>query len=189
MKKLLAGFVACALCAACDNGGYGVAAMSDCDGGKLDPSTDLCWQDPPTQAPLAWNEAIAYCDALSLEGRDDWRLPMIQELISLVRGCVDGVTTDERDKSLCGLTDPDCLSETCADYSPSSCGGCAGMGLSDDGPLDCYWDPVLQGSCAVYWSSSPYDGLNAWFVDFDYGGASVSGKDMAIGARCVRSGP
>ena len=50
----------------------------------VDEVTGLIWQrdvDPETRAT---EDAIAYCDGLMLQGRDDWRLPERIELVSLM---------------------------------------------------------------------------------------------------------
>ena len=56
-----------------------------------DSKTGLIWQRtaPSTGGPLEngrynWPEAIKYCDDLALAGQDDWRLPTIVELLSIV---------------------------------------------------------------------------------------------------------
>jgi len=45
----------------------------------------LQWQDDEsvTSNSLAWQEAIDYCDSLTLDGHSDWRLPTINELLSI----------------------------------------------------------------------------------------------------------
>ncbi len=53
-----------------------------------DSSTGLQWQDN-TDAGINgsqknWLEAIEYCEALSLDGKNGWRLPNINELLTLV---------------------------------------------------------------------------------------------------------
>ena len=48
-----------------------------------DTTTGLQWQDNETISKI-WTEAINYCEALSLDGQSDWRLPNLKELISLV---------------------------------------------------------------------------------------------------------
>jgi hypothetical protein len=48
-----------------------------------DEKTALVWQDTPTD-PMAWEDALLYCEELSLEGKDDWRLPNKKELESLI---------------------------------------------------------------------------------------------------------
>ena len=49
----------------------------------IDPQTGLEWQmDSPGR--MTWNEAMAYADGLSLNGRDDWRLPTCREIESLL---------------------------------------------------------------------------------------------------------
>ena len=121
---------------------------------------------------MTWQDAKAYCSKLGL------RLPKIQELSTLVRGCAS---------SACKVTDPGCTSSTCS--SDSSCAACTDN--AGPGPNGCYWDPSLSGTCDWYWSASgvdegPYD---AWFLYFQR--ASVQNGAQAIEkyVRCVRSEP
>ena len=46
----------------------------------------LEWQDNPEaqSTKLTWDDARSYCQALDLAGHDDWRLPTIRELQSIV---------------------------------------------------------------------------------------------------------
>ena len=55
------------------------------DGTVTDTSTSLMWQQQ-TARPLwmTWEEAISYCESLTLAGYRDWRLPNINELHSIV---------------------------------------------------------------------------------------------------------
>ena len=53
------------------------------DGTVTDTSTGLMWQQE-TAGPMTWEEAISYCEGLSLGGYNDWRLPNRNELQSLV---------------------------------------------------------------------------------------------------------
>ena len=48
-----------------------------------DSATDLQWQDNEALF-MDWTTAKGYCETLSLGGHDDWRLPNIVELASLV---------------------------------------------------------------------------------------------------------
>ncbi len=53
------------------------------DGTVTDLVTGLAWQQSPGEK-LSWDEAIAGADAFELGGHDDWRLPSIKELYSLM---------------------------------------------------------------------------------------------------------
>jgi hypothetical protein len=155
--------------------------MTDCEGGKLDSVTNLCWENPPSTGGFNWNEALTYCDDLTVGGHDDWRLPMIQELISLLRGCVSGTTTGDLSRSQCGVIEPGCLDyDECWD---ARCGYCEYEGGSDDESDGCYWDPALAGICGDYWSSSSGadNWLYGWDVRFGYG--YVGGDDKPYGHR------
>jgi hypothetical protein len=50
-----------------------------------DTCTGLMWQKATAPGMYTWQAALKYCDGLALGGRDDWRLPNINELHSLVR--------------------------------------------------------------------------------------------------------
>jgi hypothetical protein len=49
-----------------------------------DPRTGLTWQRAVPAGGYVWLDALAYCDALVLDGASDWRLPNYKELWSIV---------------------------------------------------------------------------------------------------------
>ena len=52
-----------------------------------DTDTELMWQDDSQAGGvnfIGWAEAITQCETLSLDGFNDWRLPNINELYSIV---------------------------------------------------------------------------------------------------------
>ena len=51
-----------------------------------------CTKGDPAGTECTFVEAHAYCDQLFLAAFDDWRVPAIDELRSLVRGCSATVT-------------------------------------------------------------------------------------------------
>jgi uncharacterized protein DUF1566/curli production assembly/transport component CsgG len=58
-----------------------------CDYGSgtiSDTSTGLVWQQIADDRERTWVQAIAYCRGLKLAGKNDWRLPNIDELESIV---------------------------------------------------------------------------------------------------------
>ncbi|MHC4202098.1 MAG: Lcl C-terminal domain-containing protein, partial [Planctomycetota bacterium] len=66
---------------------YAGAAMSyrdNGDGTVTDRHTGLVWQKTPDFRMRLWEEAAAYAKGLALAGHDDWRLPTIKELFSIV---------------------------------------------------------------------------------------------------------
>ncbi len=152
--------------------------MTDCDGGKADPDTSLCWQDPPELLWWSVDDAVSYCNDLELGGHGDWRLPTIQELISLIRGCVS---------SQCGVGSSDCLDMECDDGS--DCKQC--RYLKNSGANGCYWDAALGDFCDdVYWSSSEVadNPLYAWSIYFATGLVSNRAREFTSFVRCVRIG-
>lgn len=137
-----------------------------------DPDAKLCWQEPPAPGLFHWNDAGPYCESLNL------RLPTVQELASLVRGCPS---------AQCPVEDPGCLSLPCR--AAPECQGCAEtMG---PGPAGCYWDPALTGPCDWYWTASGVDGgpFDAWFIYFQSGSVDYGAQAIEKQVRCVRTDP
>jgi hypothetical protein len=66
--------------AAASTGGY----TDNGDGTVTDTSTDLTWQQVGFSNTQTWEQALAYCEGLSLASHTDWRLPTIKELLSLL---------------------------------------------------------------------------------------------------------
>ena len=135
----------------------------------------LTWQNPPAESPMVWQDAMDYCENLTLDGHGDWRLPTISELRSLLRGCPATQTGGS-----CGVDDG-CLSSSCW----NGCLGCSIDGGPDDG---CYRPVEAEGPCDWYWSSSSREDADsfAWTVSYDYGDVSNDRKANGNYVRCVR---
>jgi len=54
------------------------------NGTVTDLSTGLMWQQATAPGSHSWQNALSYCEDLSLGGYTDWRLPTIKELDSIV---------------------------------------------------------------------------------------------------------
>jgi hypothetical protein len=92
------GAMVCAGCgggSATPEGDAGDAGVGEptCDGGQLDPAANLCWQHPKAAEALAMQDAIDYCDDLSLGARTDWVLPSRDDFTGLLGGCDGDVTS------------------------------------------------------------------------------------------------
>ena len=143
------------------------------------------WQRVPPTAPLTFTDARDYCDKLVVGDRQDWRLPRIDELRTLIVGC-----PGREAGGSCRVSDPGCLGKDC--YEKNSCGHCP----EKKGPADgCYWQPGLwQGSCTdtwFYWSSSAFNKFSDhfWVVRFQGGGLfddGVVGFNEELGQGAVR---
>jgi len=153
--------------------------------GWIDPSTNLMWQKEPAPNEMDWEDAITYCNALSLGNATDWRLPSISELRSLVRGC-----PGTQSAGTCGVKD-NCLSV--ADCRDGTCNGCD----ENQGPNNgIYWPDDIEGTgnpqhqyYEWYWSSSTVSDQTswAWGIDFPWAWVGHNGKDNdACQVRCVR---
>ena len=63
---------------------YSAISYSDNgDGTVTDGNTGLIWQQQDDGTERNWNVANSYCNALSLGGQSDWRLPTDKELMSI----------------------------------------------------------------------------------------------------------
>ena len=54
------------------------------DGTVTDLETGLMWQQDTAPGTYTWREALPYCENLTLDGHDDWRLPNRNELQSII---------------------------------------------------------------------------------------------------------
>jgi hypothetical protein len=64
---------------------YGINKFVDNgDGTITDESTGLMWQKEDSQSALDWKSSLAYAKKLNVGNHNDWRLPTIKELQSIV---------------------------------------------------------------------------------------------------------
>lgn len=165
--------------AALDAGG-----VKSCDGGRYDPATGLCWQDPPTPRDLTWDQAVRHCSVSRVGGLSagSWRVPTLDELRSLIRGCP--ATEAE---GPCGFTDS-CLDLQCG-VEGDACLGCEPAN-GGPGRSGAYWPEwILGGQPSAYWSSSSEDGTAKYVVAFDHAFVAAFPKGAKYRVRCVRPGP
>jgi hypothetical protein len=64
------------------------------DGTVSDRATGLMWQQGDDGAGADWADSLAYCEALTLAGYDDWRLPDVKQLQTIVDYTRSPATTD-----------------------------------------------------------------------------------------------
>lgn len=145
------------------------------DGTVSDGRTGLTWQKKALSVYVDWQTASDACLKLSLAGQDDWRLPSIDELRTLLTGCPPTMPNGNCD-----------VIHGCVECWNDSCKGCDDwQGPGADG---CYIDPVLEGNCSFYWTSSSLndDPIYTWGVAF-YSGKVVGRDKVASNPyRCVR---
>ncbi|MCP4674574.1 MAG: DUF1566 domain-containing protein [Deltaproteobacteria bacterium] len=132
----------------------------DCAGGKLETFANLCWQYPYPDTDYTWQEAMDYCDNLTLAGHSDWRLPIRGTYLrilgmcdSFVSGGGAGYCNDCEHSTKCTA-----LSGSCADH---------------------FWTST----------SNDYFSDFAWTARFDDGYFQTWDKTYSGKARCVRNGP
>jgi hypothetical protein len=63
------------------------------NGTVTDLATGMMWYEPET-GEMTWREALSFCEGLDWAGHDDWRLPNIKELQSIVDVQLPGPTLD-----------------------------------------------------------------------------------------------
>ena len=143
-----------------------------------DPDSGVTWARAPAGQTLPFDKAQARCEALTLDGHDDWVLPSVEAIRSLIRDCPTTVTGGAcKVSSLCA--EPGCFGEPCF--------GCAFLKGERRG---CYWPDALGRDCDWVWSSTEVAGRPGfvWFADYPYGFVLPISKDYEMGAWCVRGG-
>ncbi len=76
-----------AMVAAIMLGAAGVLAGNFTDNGNgtvTDGTTGLMWQKEDDNIKRTWADAVSYCEGLTLAGYGDWRLPDVNDLLSLI---------------------------------------------------------------------------------------------------------
>lgn len=142
----------------------------------LDPDTGLLWQKPGSMADPG--DPQVYCEGLTYGGYDDWRLPTIDELRTLIRGC-----DATKHGGACNVGTLACVELSCRD---EVCNGC----VADEGPSSgCYWPEELSGECGPYWSSTEVTDTagTRWHIDFASGGIRCPTCFGGHYVRCVTS--
>jgi hypothetical protein len=133
--------------------GHAPRYLDNGDGTVMDLVTGLMWQQDPG-AKKTFQEAVAGAESLTLGGYNDWRLPTIKELYSLI-------LFSGRDVSIC-----------------QDEGSCEGIPFIDDEAfIFHYGDPATGDRIidAQYWSSTQYIGTTM------NGAATVFGVNFADG--------
>ncbi len=128
-------------CSACLDDLEGFGDYPDCDTPLVwtDPDTGLMWMSKPHPETISRQNLPLYFHPFDWAGYEDWRIPTLDELRSLIRGC----PVTESGGACCPNGDyPDCLDQ--------SCDGCVGGQGPNDG---CYWRNEMEGPCSCYWTT------------------------------------
>ena len=139
-----------------------------------DPESEITWSAKSADQ-MTWDDAVSYCENLEEYGYDDWRMPNIDELRTVVRNC-EGSQTG----GACQVSDPDHLSSS--DWS----GSCACDYIENNNG---YYSKLGDDDSVYLWSSSTIsdDTDLAWCVNFENGYVNGYGKSDNSYVRCVRS--
>lgn len=127
------------------------------------------WQKSGSQAAMTWDAANSYCANLSEGGHDDWFLPAIETLRSLIV----------------------CSNGTQVTYGPDNATGGYFCGEENTNP---YTSPTIAPAfssfASGYWSYTTYAGNHsyAWGVGFASGNVFLNNKLFNEYVLCVRGG-
>ncbi|NLN61955.1 MAG: DUF1566 domain-containing protein [Myxococcales bacterium] len=164
---------------------------SDSGTGAPEPVGPLTWVDETTG--LEWEvsppddgdsrTSLSRCNNLVLDGHQDWRVPNLIELRSLIRGCPVtelggacpfGQVCREEDGCVPGEVDTIICYQGCERQE----------GL-------CYWPDELRGGCGSYWASyEDDDGITHYPYAIYFRDASIENRYHPLfhthAVRCVR---
>lgn len=202
-----------------EGGGNGGNGGNNSEGGIwVDPDTYLIWENPlGKKGSISHSQAVTYCDNLVLKGYDDWRIPTIDELRTLVRG-VSTTMTDGKCPTREGCQAQDTCNKDKENKQGfgNSCLGCVALDTTLYDPAisylnfeeDCqltdrnfdngqyYIVPEMYADYYRLWSSTKNTGLAGsvsqafWYLNYSNGEIN-SGADMMSTThwvRCVRTG-
>jgi len=143
-----------------------------------DPTTGLMWEKRPPDLERDLGGARAYCTNLA-NAFDDWRLPRIDELRTLVRAC-PAIATG----GACGITNA-CEAAMC---STTNCSGSCNEGSGPGGEDGCFWPADIGGYCIRYWSASAAASFpgSRWTLSFISGDIAPGTNTQEFWYRCVR---
>jgi TolB-like protein len=142
----------------------------------VDESSELMWQSKPTGGKMTWSEAKSHCSRLKLGEHDDWQLPTISQLRTLIRDC-----TSTAANGSCSA------GKQMRKINLAQCRGCPKK--KGPGPEGLYWEIPQAEPCCRYWSSSSntVGGTYSWGVDFANAKVFGRGAEAKYFARCVRN--
>lgn len=132
-------------------------------------NANLQWSE---KAPnyMNWYDAVEYCQNLNEGGHNDWKLPTISELRSLIQNCPATQTGGKCKVADNCLSDKECDSDAC-----NGCGYYSGDKYSKLGDDTSFWS-----------SSVPEYPSYAWRVYFYDASVSERNAGSNDGVRCVR---
>ena len=154
----------------------------------LDNETKMMWQKAHSKA-MHHEQAKEYCEKLSLDGYNDWRLPTIDDLRSLIKGCAATQTDGECKTHNNCLSSENCWSTAC------QCEANKGEGENGFYWQKDTWD-YSGNEWGYFWTSSLLSENHdyAWRVYFKLGAITSEYHDgdrffAFYYARCVRDNP
>lgn len=148
-----------------------------------DSSSGLIWSDLSSQT-MTWDDAVSYCTNLKIKNFNDWKLPNIDELRTLIK---DRRTAS---KGTCKISEKsECLSKKSCWEKRDCAEACF---TKYDELCETYSDGRYSkvGDDSKLWSFSSLseNSNNAWFVRFSSGIIDISQKNNSkiCKVRCVR---
>ena len=133
----------------------------------IDPATKLVWATPKL-GNYRGSEAKTYCENLTENDFDDWYLPNISELRTLIINCSKTVTG-----GTCSVSS-DCLYKNSTCYSYNSCV------CTKNETVNGYYSKLGEGG--IFWSSNytTNDDTYSWCIDFQNGEIGYTDNDNSI---------
>jgi len=156
----------------------------DCVGNLVwyDDDTGLCWQKFVYDQEMNYQSALEHCTNNDTNGYEDWRIPNIDELRTIVDGC-------EKTEFLDLAPEVNCPVHHNSDYSDwnINCEGC--NVFEGNGDSNCYLKDDLENCFNNMWSSSNTGIIDSnWYINFPKASIYEKSKDgnICMNVRCIR---
>lgn len=128
--------------------------------------------DGEASGTMTWQDAVNYCEGLTIGGRNDWRLPTVDECRALYWELKPTTYSNDTSYGASSLIDPPTSNYTSGNPSQTA--------------IDAFKDGGAEAFIASHYWSATVSGSSAYRVHFTNGNELLSSKTFSFYVRAVR---